>query len=63
MAEQRAALLELGCGLGQGHYFAPALPPSAMERLLGAGPILGGEPLATHNGRPAAAVNPTLSAE
>ncbi len=34
MAEQRAALIELGCPLGQGHYFARALPPEAVERLL-----------------------------
>jgi EAL domain-containing protein (putative c-di-GMP-specific phosphodiesterase class I) len=33
MAEQRSALLELGCVLGQGHYFAPALPPAEVERL------------------------------
>jgi diguanylate cyclase (GGDEF)-like protein len=62
MAEQRAALLELGCGLGQGHYFAPALPPLAMERLLGTGPVLGGEAAALHNGR-AAVVAPTLPVE
>jgi diguanylate cyclase (GGDEF)-like protein/PAS domain S-box-containing protein len=63
MAEQRAALLELGCGLGQGHYFAPALPPSAMERLLGTGPVLGGEVAAHQHGRGSAAIAPTLSAE
>ncbi|MGH7525506.1 MAG: putative bifunctional diguanylate cyclase/phosphodiesterase [Gemmatimonadales bacterium] len=34
MAEQRSALINLGCTLGQGHYFAPALPPPAVERLL-----------------------------
>jgi hypothetical protein len=64
MAEQRVALLELGCGLGQGHYFAAALPPSAMERLLGTGPVLGGEAAAPHTGRGATAVvTPTLSPE
>lgn len=36
LAEQRAALLELGCELGQGHYFAPALPPEGWEALLAA---------------------------
>jgi diguanylate cyclase (GGDEF)-like protein/PAS domain S-box-containing protein len=35
-AEQRAALIELGCGLGQGHHFWPALSPSAIEELLSA---------------------------
>ena len=34
MAEQRAALIELGCPLGQGHYFSRALPAEAIERLL-----------------------------
>jgi diguanylate cyclase (GGDEF)-like protein/PAS domain S-box-containing protein len=34
MAEQRAALIELGCPLGQGHYFARALPAEAVERML-----------------------------
>jgi diguanylate cyclase (GGDEF)-like protein/PAS domain S-box-containing protein len=33
-AEQRAALLELGCTLGQGHHFWPALSPAAIEELL-----------------------------
>jgi EAL domain-containing protein (putative c-di-GMP-specific phosphodiesterase class I) len=32
--EQVAALLELGCSMGQGHYFARALPPESVERLL-----------------------------
>jgi diguanylate cyclase (GGDEF)-like protein/PAS domain S-box-containing protein len=36
MAEQRAALLELGCALGQGHYFSPALPAGAVAELLAA---------------------------
>jgi EAL domain-containing protein (putative c-di-GMP-specific phosphodiesterase class I) len=36
MAEQRAALLQLGCALGQGHYFWPALPAAAVEKLLAA---------------------------
>jgi predicted signal transduction protein with EAL and GGDEF domain len=34
MAEQRAALLELGCQLGQGHYFSRALPAESVDRLL-----------------------------
>jgi diguanylate cyclase (GGDEF)-like protein/PAS domain S-box-containing protein len=33
-AEQRAALIELGCPLGQGHHFWPALPAAAIEELL-----------------------------
>jgi EAL domain-containing protein (putative c-di-GMP-specific phosphodiesterase class I) len=33
-AEQRAALVSLGCELGQGHFFSPALPPLGVERLL-----------------------------
>jgi diguanylate cyclase (GGDEF)-like protein/PAS domain S-box-containing protein len=33
-AEQRAALIELGCTLGQGHHFWPALPAAAIEELL-----------------------------
>jgi diguanylate cyclase (GGDEF)-like protein/PAS domain S-box-containing protein len=35
-AEQRAALLELGCALGQGHHFWPALTAPAVEELLAA---------------------------
>ncbi|HEX5387759.1 MAG TPA: EAL domain-containing protein [Gemmatimonadales bacterium] len=30
-AEQRAALTVLGCELGQGHYFAPAMEPERLE--------------------------------
>jgi diguanylate cyclase (GGDEF)-like protein/PAS domain S-box-containing protein len=33
-AEQRAALIELGCSLGQGHHFWPALSAPAVEELL-----------------------------
>jgi diguanylate cyclase (GGDEF)-like protein/PAS domain S-box-containing protein len=33
-AEQRAALIELGCALGQGHHFWPALSADAIEELL-----------------------------
>jgi EAL domain-containing protein (putative c-di-GMP-specific phosphodiesterase class I) len=33
-AEQRSALLELGCTLGQGHHFWPALSAAAVEELL-----------------------------
>ena len=36
MAEQRAALIELGCSLGQGHHFWPALPAAAIGELLAA---------------------------
>jgi diguanylate cyclase (GGDEF)-like protein/PAS domain S-box-containing protein len=35
-AEQRAALLELGCTLGQGYHFWPALSAPAVEELLAA---------------------------
>jgi diguanylate cyclase (GGDEF)-like protein/PAS domain S-box-containing protein len=35
-AEQRAALIELGCTLGQGHHFWPALSADAIEELLSA---------------------------
>ena len=34
LAEQRSTLLELGCELGQGHYFAPPMPPAGLEELL-----------------------------
>jgi diguanylate cyclase (GGDEF)-like protein/PAS domain S-box-containing protein len=34
MAEQRAALIELGCPLGQGHHFSRAVPADAIERML-----------------------------
>jgi EAL domain-containing protein (putative c-di-GMP-specific phosphodiesterase class I) len=36
MAQQRAALLELGCTLGQGHHFWPALPAAGIDELLAA---------------------------
>ncbi|HVJ99778.1 MAG TPA: EAL domain-containing protein, partial [Gemmatimonadales bacterium] len=36
MAEQRAALIELGCPLGQGHYFSRALPADGIDRILAA---------------------------
>jgi diguanylate cyclase (GGDEF)-like protein/PAS domain S-box-containing protein len=35
-AEQRVALIELGCTLGQGHHFWPALSAAAIEELLSA---------------------------
>jgi len=35
-AEQRAALVQLGCPLGQGHHFWPALSAGAIEELLSA---------------------------
>jgi diguanylate cyclase (GGDEF)-like protein/PAS domain S-box-containing protein len=35
-AEQRTALIELGCGMGQGHHFWPALSAPAIEELLSA---------------------------
>jgi EAL domain-containing protein (putative c-di-GMP-specific phosphodiesterase class I) len=35
-AEQLAALLELGCTLGQGHHFWPALSAGAIDELLAA---------------------------
>jgi len=35
-AEQRSALLELGCPLGQGHHFWPAITAAAVEELLAA---------------------------
>jgi diguanylate cyclase (GGDEF)-like protein len=34
LAEQRSTLLELGCELGQGHYFAPPMPAAGLEELL-----------------------------
>jgi EAL domain-containing protein (putative c-di-GMP-specific phosphodiesterase class I) len=34
MAEQRAALIELGCPLGQGHHFSRAVPADAIDRML-----------------------------
>jgi diguanylate cyclase (GGDEF)-like protein/PAS domain S-box-containing protein len=36
-AEQRAALLELGCTMGQGHHFWPALSAAAVDELLSSG--------------------------
>jgi diguanylate cyclase (GGDEF)-like protein len=48
MAEQRMALLGLGCTLGQGHLFSPALPPDAIDRILAdlPAPDAAGEPAA-----------------
>ena len=37
VAEQRAALLMLGCELGQGYFFSPALPAAGIERMLAEG--------------------------
>jgi diguanylate cyclase (GGDEF)-like protein/PAS domain S-box-containing protein len=37
IAEQRAALLMLGCELGQGYFFSPALPAVGVERMLAEG--------------------------
>ncbi|MFI5210234.1 MAG: putative bifunctional diguanylate cyclase/phosphodiesterase, partial [Gemmatimonadales bacterium] len=34
VAEQRAALIALGCELGQGYFFAPPLPSSGIDRML-----------------------------
>ncbi len=34
MAEQRAALIELGCPLGQGHHFSRAVQADAIDRML-----------------------------
>lgn len=55
-AEQLAALQELGCGRGQGYYFARPLPAQDMAALLAAGgallrraPIVPGG-YARHNG-------------
>jgi diguanylate cyclase (GGDEF)-like protein/PAS domain S-box-containing protein len=54
MAEQRAALIGLGCGLGQGHFFAPALPAANVDRLLASGRALGadGIPVVSPTARP-----------
>jgi EAL domain-containing protein (putative c-di-GMP-specific phosphodiesterase class I) len=38
-AEQRAALIELGCTLGQGYHFWPALPAAGIEELLASHPL------------------------
>jgi len=34
LAEQRSTLLDLGCELGQGHYFAAPMPAAGLEELL-----------------------------
>jgi EAL domain-containing protein (putative c-di-GMP-specific phosphodiesterase class I) len=34
VAEQRAALIALGCEFGQGYFFAPPLPASGIDRML-----------------------------
>jgi diguanylate cyclase (GGDEF)-like protein/PAS domain S-box-containing protein len=53
--EQRMALLGLGCALGQGHLFAPAVPPGNIDRLLASGRLLGTEtpPIVSPTSRPA----------
>ncbi len=38
IAEQWAGLIELGCELGQGYYFAPALPATQINEMLSAPP-------------------------
>jgi diguanylate cyclase (GGDEF)-like protein/PAS domain S-box-containing protein len=55
MAEQRVALIGLGCVLGQGHFFAPALPVANIERLLASGRVLGADvlPVVSATARPA----------
>jgi predicted signal transduction protein with EAL and GGDEF domain len=44
-AEQRAALLQLGCMMGQGHLFARAMPADGIGRLLAQSPLAGLPPL------------------
>ncbi len=39
LGEQRAALIQLGCELGQGHLFAPALPAEAIDQILNSPPL------------------------
>ncbi|HKV74673.1 MAG TPA: EAL domain-containing protein, partial [Gemmatimonadales bacterium] len=34
IAEQRSALISLGCEMGQGYFFAQAMPAAGVERLL-----------------------------
>ncbi len=48
-AEQRAALLQLGCMMGQGHLFARAMPADGIGRLLAQSPLAALPPL-THTG-------------
>jgi EAL domain-containing protein (putative c-di-GMP-specific phosphodiesterase class I) len=48
-AEQRAALLQLGCMMGQGHLFARAMPSDGIGRLLAQSPLAALPPL-THTG-------------
>jgi EAL domain-containing protein (putative c-di-GMP-specific phosphodiesterase class I) len=40
-AEQRDALLHMGCGLGQGYLFAKPLPAERIEQLLRSSALLG----------------------
>jgi diguanylate cyclase (GGDEF)-like protein/PAS domain S-box-containing protein len=54
IAEQRVALIELGCPLGQGHHFARALPAEAIDRMLAGRRSL--IPHAHHGAAPKAAV-------
>ena len=56
-AGQLAAIERLGCGYAQGFYFAPPVPLSAVEELLGEPPwqqtpaIKSGTPARAGNGR------------
>jgi diguanylate cyclase (GGDEF)-like protein/PAS domain S-box-containing protein len=55
IAEQRIALMGLGCEWGQGFYFAPPLPPEGIVRLLTAPGSLSHEEIASLSRQPVAA--------
>jgi EAL domain-containing protein (putative c-di-GMP-specific phosphodiesterase class I) len=52
--EQRMALIGLGCALGQGHFFAAAVPAANIDRLLASGRVLGADapPIVSATARP-----------